>query len=58
MKAQIIIQLDDDGKLGVATSVKNPYLTLGLLEAAKVVIIEQGKPQSAIEIPKFIPPGL
>ena len=57
MKAQMMIVLDDDGKLSVATSTKNPFLSLGLLEAAKDVIKGQAtQPESQIEIPRLVVP--
>jgi hypothetical protein len=57
MKAQIVIVLDDDGSLKVATSTKNPFLSLGLLEAAKDVIKQSAtQPESQIEIPKLVVP--
>lgn len=52
MKAQILITLDDDGKLSVSTSTSNPFLNLGLLEMAKDVVKSQvAQLKSQIEIP-------
>jgi hypothetical protein len=57
MQAQIMIVLDDDGSLKVATSAKNPFLNLGLLEMAKDVLKEGAKqPESQIKIPKLVVP--
>ena len=57
MKAQILITLDDDGRMAVSASVKNLFVCLGLLEAAKDVLKQAGQQQeSQIEVPKLVIP--